>query len=558
MLWFDRLELSDVMMYDPEGNKMIRAKEIMINFKLGQLIQHSNVNIDGIFLDSAHVYVTKLQESDTSRELNINVLIAKINENFSGGGGGGKSPRINIGEAFLNRSQFSYVDQYRDSIKRGFNYNQFSVAIDEAQLSSFVVLGDTTEFDVKTLIANDLATGFKIKQLTTFFRLSQGGMEFKGVDLRAGESIVKDTILFTFKRQLDLNDFMNKVRIHANFSNTIINHHDLALFAPGVEQLGKPIHFNGKVNGLVNNFKIKDMDVILGNTRLKGSLDMDGLPEVTETFIILNLKNSQLDPDDIAFILNDDVIERLKPLGNIHVDGQFLGYPTDFVANGTLTSKLGTIRSDINFKVNEQDFNRSEYSGRLVLADFSLGKYLDNPEMFQTVGLDGQIQGSGLTTKTADFKLNGRVSSVGINGYNYQNINTNARFASGLFSGFMEINDPNLEFQAEGSVDLRNGVNRIQLKAMLDTAYLHELKLTKDEVFIHSNFEADVRGLSLDSLEGIAGFKDVSVKYKDKSLSLNEIHLEASRHEGERVIQGAIDSGGYRNKGKLFILHAFH
>jgi hypothetical protein len=538
MLWFDRLELTGVSVYDPEGNKMIRAKEIMINFKLGQLLQQNDVNIDGIYLDSAHVYLTKIMRSDTSRDLNINVLIARINENFaSSGGKSGKSPKLNIGEAFLNNSQFSYVDQYRDSIKYGFNYNQFSVAINEAQLKSFVILGDTTEFNVRTLIANDIATGFNIKQLSTFFRLSQGGMEFIGLDMRAGESMVKDTILLRYDRHLDLNDFIHKVRIHANISNSIINHKDLSLFAPGVERLGKPIHFSGIVNGKVDKFKINQMDVILGNTRLQGSLDMDGLPEAAETFIILNVKNSQLDPDDLAFLLTNEILDRLKPMGKLHVDGQFLGYPTDFVANGTLIGKLGTIKSDINFKVNEKDFNKSEYSGKLVLSDFSFGRYLDDTELFQNVDLDGQIVGSGLTEKTADFKLNGRVNYVGINGYNYRNINTNARFASGLFNGFLEINDPNLELQAQGSVDLREGINRIQLQAKLDTAYLHNLKLTKDEIFVHSMFKADVRGLSLDSLEGIAALQEVRVRYKGKLLSLDEVSLEASRYEGDRVFK---------------------
>jgi hypothetical protein len=537
MLWFDRLELQDVTMYDPEGHKMIRAKEIMINFKLGQLLTQSDVNIDGIYLDSAHVYLTKINESDTSRDLNINVLIARINEKFGGQGGTGKSPRVNIGEAFLNQSQFSYVDQYRDSIKTGFNYNQFSIDIDEAQLKSFVVLGDTTEFDVRTLIATDLATGFGIKQMSTFFRLSQKGMEFTGMDLRAGESIIQDTIIFSFNRQLDLNDFIDKVKVHAHFSNTIINHNDLALFAPGIERLGQPIHLSGTVNGKVNNFKVNDMDVALGNTRLKGSLDMDGLPTVNETFIILNVDESQFNPDDLAFILDEPVLQRLRPMGKMHVDGQFLGYPTDFVANGTLTGKLGTIRSDINFKVNETDFNSSEYSGRLVFRNFSLGGYLNDTTMFQTVSLDGQIIGSGLTEKTADFKLNGKVSNIGINGYNYQNISTNARFASGLFNGYAEINDPNLEFQAKGSVDLRNGVDHIKLEANLDTAYLHNLKLSKDQVFLHATFEADVHGLSLDSLDGVASFRDVKVRYKEKALALEDIHLEASHYEQQRVFK---------------------
>ena len=99
MLWFDRLELENVSVYDPAGNKMIGAKQILINFNLSQLIEKKNVNIDGIYLDSAHVYLTKIVESDTSRDLNINVFIANINAHYAGSGGTGKSPRINIGEA---------------------------------------------------------------------------------------------------------------------------------------------------------------------------------------------------------------------------------------------------------------------------------------------------------------------------------------------------------------------------------------------------------------------------------------------------------------------------
>jgi hypothetical protein len=117
MLWFDRLELTGVNVYDLEGNRMIGAKEILINFKLSQLIQGRDVNIDGIYVDSAHVYLTKIHETDTSRDLNINVFIDRINQGYSSGGGTGtgKPPKINIGEAFLNHSQFTYINQDQDT-----------------------------------------------------------------------------------------------------------------------------------------------------------------------------------------------------------------------------------------------------------------------------------------------------------------------------------------------------------------------------------------------------------------------------------------------------------
>src|SRR5690348_16591003 len=182
MLWFDRLELTNVTVYDTENNKMIRAKELLVNFKLTELLDNQNVNIDGVYVDSAHVFLTKVNESDTSRDLNINVFIANINKGYGGSGGGtGKSPRINIGEAFVNASQFTYVDQDLDSVKDGFDYKHFSLSVDEGQLNSFVILGDTTEFNVKTLIAQDLATQFTVHQISTFFRLCQTGMEFIGL-----------------------------------------------------------------------------------------------------------------------------------------------------------------------------------------------------------------------------------------------------------------------------------------------------------------------------------------------------------------------------------------
>lgn len=533
MLWFDRLELSGVRLGDPEGNTMIRANEILINFEIHKIISSRDINIDGVYVDSAHVYLTMIQENDTLRELNINTLIARINENYSGSGSG-KRPRINIGEAFLNQSQFSYINQDRDSVRRGFNFNQFSVAVDEAQLNAFSIIGDTTEFHLNTLIANDIATGFPVNEMSTFFRISQGGMEFLGLNLRAGESIVQDTIIFRYSRQRDLNDFVDKVVIQANLANSILNPRDLALFAPEAARLTKPVHVSGVFNGRINKFKVTDMDVLLGNTRLSGTLDMDGLPEINETFIILNVKDSQLDTRDLSFLLNPGIIARLEPMGMLHVDGQFLGYPTDFVANGTLIGKLGTIRSDINFKVNETDFNRSEYSGRLSLSSFSLGRFLNDTTAFQQVAMDGQIAGAGLTQQTADFRLNGKITRIGIKGYDYSNISTDARFAAGLFSGFIRIDDPNLEFEANGSVDLRDGQNHIQISATLDTAYLHNLRLSKEDIFLHSRFTADVKGLTLDSLQGHAEFKDIAVDYRGKSLRLDSINLVADRAGSDR------------------------
>ncbi|MFZ6011651.1 MAG: translocation/assembly module TamB domain-containing protein, partial [Bacteroidota bacterium] len=396
-----------------------------------------------------------------------------------------------------------------------------------AQLQNFMILGDTTEFRVHTLLATDQKTRFSVHQLSTFFRLSQQRMEFTDLSLKAGGSTITDSVIFTFNGQRELSDFINKVTIHAQLKNTIVQPRDLALFAPEAAKLTKPINLSGTFSGLVNNFKFTDMEIGMGNTHLRGSLDMEGLPDVNETFIILNLKKSTLEFTDLDFLFKDNVTSRLTPLGRVTLDGQFLGYPSDFVAKGNLSGELGRVTSDINFKVNEDNFDKSIYSGKLALENFDLGRYLNDTINFQRVTLDGNVKGSGLTLQTADFTLNGKVNSIGIRNYDYTNIMTNARFNAELFNGMLSIDDPNLQFTAQGSVDLRKGKNLIKVQAQIDTAFLHNLKLTPKNIFLHTKLNVNFTGLHLDSLAGTADLEDFNIHYDDEWLRLPNIHLDA-------------------------------
>jgi hypothetical protein len=536
LLWFDRLEMEDVLILDPADNKMVRAKSILINFKLAQLLHQQDINIDGIFLDSARVFLTKIPEYDTSTNLNINVFIHRINENYGGSSAGGRSPRINIGEAILNGSEFTYVDQERDSVRRGFNHNHFTVDIDEGELQNFLILGDTTQFNVRTLIAQDRQTKFSIRQLSTFFRLSQQSMEFADLNLKAGNSTISDSIIFTFNGQRELSDFIDKVQIHARLTNTIVQPKDLALFAPEAERLNQPIKLNGVFNGRVHNFKFTEMEIGMGNTTLRGSVDMEGLPDINETFIILELRNSRIDFNDFSFAINRNALSRLTPIGRVNLSGQFLGYTNDFVAKGDFAGPLGEITSDINFKVNEKSFDLSEYSGELVMRDFDLGRYLNDTINFQRVNLDGKIKGRGLNASNADFTLNGEISSIGIRDYTYTNIQTNARFAKELFNGYLKIDDPNLEFAAVGSVDLRSGHDLVRVQAHLDTAILHNLNLTDKRIFLHSNVDVNIRGLHLDSISGTVDLRNFKIDYNENSLSLASIHINAERENRRRTL----------------------
>src|SRR5690606_25454709 len=175
---------------------------------------------------------------------------------------------------------------------------------------------------------------------------------------------------------------------------------------------------------------------------------------------------------------------------------------------------------------------------------------LNDTSNFQRVTLNGNIRGSGLTLTTADFQLNGNVDKIGILDYDYTNIRTNARFASGFFNGFLAINDPNLKFSTEGSIDLRKDVNEIKVKANIDTAIFNNLNLTDREIFLSSRLDVNLKGLHLDSIVGTADIRDLHIINNGQSLSLDSIQLRSERHGQDRgiYVQSSLLDGNVEGK----------
>ncbi len=532
LLWFDRLELEGLLVKDTEDNEMIAVERLRINFKLFEMLNGKHVNIDGIAMNGAHVFMDNIAETDSTEDLNINIFIYRIQEHFSGGGGGGASPVINIGEAILENSRFKFNNGVIDTLS-GFDYNNFTLDIPDATLDKFVIVGDTIEFNVESMHAKDEKTQLQVKDFSTFFRLSANAMEFYQLKAEVGKSTISDTLVFRFDSQRDLNNFNERVTIDAHFDNILLNPEDLELFSPGAAQLGKAFSLSGDFKGRVNKFLLRNMVLRTGNTELRGELSMDGLPYIDETFIEIDLENSTLHVNDLAFAVDDVVLERLQPLGAVNLRGQFLGYISDFVANASINTNLGLIQSDINLKINEANAERSTYSGNLSLANFDLGTYLADTVTFQRVTLKGRITGAGLSLSTADFVLNSQIQSIGILNYDYHNINTNARFAQEFFSGKVSINDYNAKAAVEGSIDLRKAINKIQIEGSIDTLNFYALGFSKDPLMLSTHMKIDTEGFVLDSLRGNSHFTDASIHYQTRSMKVDSLSVLATRNKKE-------------------------
>src|SRR5258706_580668 len=448
--WYDRLEMKKVLIKDPEHNEMISVGSLIVNFGFLDLLTNGKVNIEAADIDLATVSLIKIAESDTSKNLNINIFIKKINEKFSSGKGGPSSSKLNIGEVELDHSQFIY-----------------------------------------------------------------------------------------------------SINFIAKLKNTSLDPKDLALFNYGLRELPQRVMVSGNATGKVDRFVFRNMDLVMGGTRIAGRLRMDGLPDVNETFIDLKINDGLIHQSDIQYFMPKNFYSIVKPLGRTHAQIEFTGFINDFVAKGNLATSLGKVKSDVNLKVNEKDVGQSTFRGNLSLTNFELGKYLSDTINFQRVTLSGRINGKGLTRETTDFTLTGQVNSIGFRQYNYSNITTNARFAAQLFNGVVSINDPNLKFSANGFIDFREGKDIIQVKATLDTAIVDRLGFIKDPLFVSSYFDVNTRGLKLDSLFGSVVLRNTRIDYKSNVLNLDSIHIISAKVGTDRQLKLRISIADFNIQGNF-------
>jgi hypothetical protein len=531
--WFDQIKIEGLQVIDPADNEMIWAQNVLVDFSIGSLIDKSNRNIDEIIIDSARIYLTKIPYNDSVQTLNFNELARRVKALIRRQSNTRKY--FTVDDVVLNNAQFRYNDTERDSIKNRFDYFHFDIENINGEFKNLISISDTLAMDVLSLEGLQPETMLRIKDMQSFFRVSQAAMEFYDLDLKVGNSRIQDSVRLTYNSTTELSEFTTKVNILAHLDNSVIYSKDLAHFATFFHPIEDYYKLSGDFQGRVNNFTLNDANLRFGDkTSINGRIRMIGLPEFSETFIDFDLNESYIFTEDTKPYIKPATFVRLSPFRDIYLSSKFLGFPNDFVANGAFETNLGNFSTDINLKI-EDDINQSSYTGSLDVQDFDLGGYSGQP-YFQKVTMKGEIEGQGFTLEEANFVLQGEIQKIGINNYQYTNIITDARFAKEFFEGYLSVDDPNLKLTTTGSIDLREGINLFNVRATLDSARLMELNITDEPFFITSTLSIDAQGLEVDNVQGKARFKDTYLFYRNKGLTLDSLEVVAEK-----------DSTGYRN-----------
>ena len=435
---------------------------------------------------------------------------------------------VNIKTIELNNASFAYdIETARGHFTDRFDPQHLNFTEITGKLKNVSFINDTltTELKLKT----KERSGLEVKNMQAKIKFTPDIMEFKDLLLETNKSRVSNYYSMRYKNfNDDLSSFLHNVVLTGVFENSIVHSDDIAFFAPQLKKQNRIFYVAGNVKGTIDNLTGKKIIIKSGNTIVDGDITLKGLPNINSTFIDFKSNNLQTNYADLVMLvpaLKNIRQPDFRQLGYLHFKGNFTGFIKDFVAYGNIKTNLGSLNADINMKL--PDNKAPAYSGKISSVGFNLGRFFNNSKIGQ-VAFDGKVKGTGFNLKTLNADFNGKIQKLEYSGYAYQNITVNGTFIKSLFSGHLDIDDPNLVIKdLNGSISLLEDTTQFNFTADLQKANLQALKISAGNFSLSGLLSFNFAGNNIDDFLGTAKLYNATLTHDTSRLSFDFLTLNS-------------------------------
>jgi hypothetical protein len=391
-------------------------------------------------------------------------------------------------------------------------------------------------------------SGFILDRLSVRdLKISPTELQLYDLELVTAESKLSDSVRFSFRDGWgSWSDFNNKVRLDIKIKKSKVAVRDVLYFARKLrfnqffrDNRTRKIEIGGEVRGAVNSLRAKDVELALDQTtKFAGSFTSRQIANPGSE--LLNLKIDLLTTDMYTLrrlIPKFTPPENFDRLGELNFSGRFDGFFTNFVADGSLNSGIGSAAMDVQL-VTSEGAQPATYSGELTLDNFDLGVWTGNPQ-FGQVSLNGSIaNGIGLDANTAKADLDATIRSFTFREYTYQNAVIDGRLEDRFFNGNFSIADDNIDFNFLGKIDFRDSIPTFDFDASVGELDLLALNLSKKPIALSGNIDLNLLGTDFSVMEGRVELDSFEILVDTVVITVDSLLAYSNFNEdGQKVVK---------------------
>jgi hypothetical protein len=533
--FFDRVSLEGFYVEDLHHDTLLYVDALKANFD-DVYLNFSHFDFDKVVLQRGQFNVRQFEGED---DLNIQFILDAINgPDDPTDTVKSKPTELFFWKVKLEDVNFTY--EFRDTIPDtgfGINYDHIRIENIYADLNKFMVIDDSLSGEIRNFKCKE-HSGLEVKNLNTDFTVAYTTIDLSNLKVQLKESNFTGKVHFNYSNYDALSDFITDVKMQGKIKRSSILLSELAYFSPELLGFNTRIDLKGDFNGKVNDLKCKNVQLSFGkNSRLLGSLDFKGLPNIDSTlfnFQLAEVRTTKSDLEtlyDYPFSKNKqlEMPDLIGRLGLITYRGKLTGKIHDLKVDGNLGSNLGKLSTQIALKLDKQ-LDDYKYVGFIKTEEFDIGTLVDEKQLLGKIAIETTVNGTSFSPEKLIAELNGTLPFIDLNGYHYQNISINGAVQKQIYDGKLTVSDPNLRLNFNGIVDLSVQDPHFDFHAYIDKADMNALGLLKrDSSFIISTeINSGFTGKRIDDLIGKIELAQTEVKYGSVKYNVEDILLEAN------------------------------
>ncbi len=419
-----------------------------------------------------------------------------------------------------------------------FDENHLAIKNIQLKVSEISITGDTIRGNVTSLTAQDRC-GLGIKKMQSKVTVSPVASICDNLYLETNNSKVQNYYAMHYKHFPDFLSYIDSVVMVGRLKDALIDERDIIYFAPQLKKLPEVVlHVSGNGKGTVANLSGQHLNVTDGNSVIKGDITMKGLPDIYKTYITYT--DGELFTTGagilryVPFLRNSPDVS-FESISYAYFKGRYQGYIENFAVNGTLTTNLGSITTDIKMNIPGFSSKTVVYSGMVMANNVQLGKFLKQP-LLGGITLREDISGSSFEPEQAQLNIDGTIKEISINNYAYHNIITHGTLAKKQFNGTLIVDDPNLALEFDGGINYSNKNVAINAMAHLLNCNFKAINLTTDSITASADFDLKCTGSNIDNFSGYARLNNIDLKRNSRKLALDSVFVNAEGDNGHKLL----------------------
>ena len=544
LTWLNHLVLKDVYVEDQEGTVLLQAKQIAAGLDILPLISQQQFVFNTARLFGFQVNLKKKNPKDV---LNLQFIIDAFAPKDT------LRPKTKVNLRFktivLHNGNFSFHVASTKQTRNKFNAQHIDIHDISAKIAIKTFTTDSINAEIKRLSLTE-QSGINIKRIKLEVSGNKDSLRLKDLTLQLPNTDFH--IKQAYIRRSGAHDSLSEKRnaflaapLDLKIEQSTITPADLAAFAPILKNFRDPIELVADAKGSIDNINLRNLTLHYADKlHFIGTMKMKGLPDISQTTLFGEVKKMYITTQGVQYLANNfsnkeiALPEPITQLGTINFTGNIAGYFSNLLAHGKLSTRIGSIETDVRFGKDIQKGIQYFINGHVRSEGLDLKQVLPENNPMGNVSFDVKLDAAKPIEKTFAGKIDGAITRLDYKGYRYADILLAGNFDTKGYNGSLQIIDPNGQLVANGVVSRNGAASVFDFTADIKHFRPDKMNLTKkyESPDISAKIKANLKGNHFDNFVGDLMIDSLDFRTKPDSFFIKQFKLSASGDVSNRLI----------------------